>query len=227
MVLRIYNCKNEEVPVIGRFLVYPLRRDIKEFSAFLPKIFTNDYIVVFEQKIEDVNNLINPQAETVELKDATNHMYLVMDGLIVPIDMVSGYIKFTKGAIPISVRDFGLTALKQKIRSRDSEGVLKNLRIVNNNLEKYRSQLVGQGFDENIITRFTEALPAIEADNQRQFEIVNRRKEIVENNIGTINDLYKTIIEICNVGKVLYKGKNDLKVKDYTFAELKKNVRKS
>jgi hypothetical protein len=225
MSVRTYNCKNEEVPVIGRYLLYIFKRDFADFAAYIPVIFTNEYIIDFEQKINDVNNLVNPQAETVELKNTTTHMYSVMDSLIGPADIVSLYIKFSKGAIPISARDFGLTPLKHKIRSRDAEGVLKNLRIVVDNLEKYGAQLAEQKLDENIIRRFTDALPAIETDNQHQFEIVSKRKTIVENNINIINNLYGIIVEICKIGKMMYKGENDLKVRDYTFAELRKNVR--
>jgi hypothetical protein len=225
MATRIFNCKSEEVPVIGNYLLFVLKRDFTDFSTYLPKIFTNEYVVGFEQKIVDVNSLLNPQAETVELKNATNRLYSLMDGLIEPVNNVIGYVKFTKGAIPVSVKDFGLTALKQKLHSKDAEGVLKNLRTVVSNLERYRSQLIEQGFDENMSARFINAIAAIEADNQLQFEIVSKRKTIVENNTGLINDLYKIIIEVCNVGKAIYKGKDNLKVKDYTFSELKKSVR--
>jgi hypothetical protein len=224
MITRKYDCKIEEVPVIGGFILFPLRRDIDDFSAFLPKVFSNDYVVNLERKIDEVKNLLNPQSETVELKDVTIHLHLTMDGLIEPADKVAGYIKFTKGAVPISVKDFGLTALKQRIHSKDAEGALKNLRTVIDNIEKYRPQLVEQRLDDNTVARFTTALTAIETDNQRQFEIITKRKAIVENNVTLINDLYKTIIEVCNVGKTIYKGKDDLKVKDYTFRELKKKV---
>ena len=222
---RIFNCKNEEVPVIGNYLLFALKRDLVDFSTSFPKIFTADYVVGFERKIADVNNLLNPQTETVELKNTTTRLYSTMDSLIEPVDIVAGYIKFTKGALPISVKDFGLTALKQKLHSRDSEGFLKNLQTVTTNLETYRSQLSEQGFDQSLIPRFSDALVSINADNLHQFEIVNKRKTVVENNLGLINDLYKTIMEVCNVGKAIYKGKNDLKVKDYTFNELKKSVR--
>jgi hypothetical protein len=225
MATRIFDCKSEEVPVIGGFILFPLKRDINDFSAFLPKVFSNDYVVNLERKIDEVNNLLNPQSETVELKNTTNRLHLTMDGLIEPIDQVAGYIKFTKGAVPISVKDFGLTALKQRIHSKDAEGVLKNLHTVTENIEKYRPQLVEQGLNDNTVARFTQALAAIEADNQRQFEIITKRKTIVENNVAIINDLYKTIIEVCNVGKAIYKGKDELKVKNYTFRELKKKVR--
>jgi translation elongation factor EF-1beta len=225
MTARIYNCKSEEVPVIGRYVSFSLKRDLADFAAYLPKLFTEEYVAGFEQKIDDVNNLLNPQSETVELKNTTNRLYSFMDSLVDPVDKVKGYIKFTKGAIPVSVKDFGLTALKRKVHSKDAEGVLKNLRTVIANIELYRSQLIEQGCDEKTIAQFSNALTEIEADNQRQFEIVSKRKTIVKNNVNLINDLYKTIMEICDVGKAIYKGKNELKVKDYTFTELRKSVR--
>jgi hypothetical protein len=161
----------------------------------------------------------------VELKNTTSRLYSVMDGLIEPADKMKGYIKFTKGAIPMSVKDFGLTTLKQKVHSKDSEGVLKTLHTVIANIKLFRPQLIEQGCDEKTIAQFSDALTAIETDNQRQYEIASKRKTIVENNINLINDLYKTIIEICDVGKTIYKGKDELKVKEYTFNELKKAVR--
>jgi hypothetical protein len=35
MVLRNYNCKNKEVSIIDGLLVYPLKRDINKFLAYL------------------------------------------------------------------------------------------------------------------------------------------------------------------------------------------------
>jgi hypothetical protein len=225
MAERIYQGKGEEIPVIGNYLLFNLKNDFPEFNAYLPKVFTEDFIVNLEKQVVDVNNLFNPQIETVELKNVTAKLYSTMDGLKEPIDKVSGYLKFTKGAIPISAKDFGLTPLKQKTHAKDAEGVLKYLRIVIDNLQRYQGQLIEQGLTNDIIESFTLALTPIETENQKQFEIITKRKKIVDNNVNLINNLYKTIIEICNVGKTIYKGKNDLKVKDYTFNELKKKVR--
>jgi hypothetical protein len=205
--------------------MFLLEKDFNDFSGFLPTVFTYEYVAGVRQKIDEVNNLLNPNSETIVLKDTTNRMYLAMDGLIEPAGKVTAYIKYTKGAVPVSVKDFGLTALKQKIYARDAEGVLKNLRTVIANLEKFRPQLSELGLDDDTFAVFNNALTNIETDNQRQFEIVNKRKTIVENNVTMINDLYKTIIDVCNIGKAIYKGKNDSKVKDYTFKELKKKVR--
>jgi hypothetical protein len=225
MAEQIYNCKSEEVPVIGGYVLFGLKRDFNDFSQFFPKVFTPDYVPNFERKITSVNILLNPNNETVVLKETTGRLYSTMDGLIEPANRIVGYIKFTKGAIPISAKDFGLTTLKQKLRSKDAEGALKNLRTVIANIEKYHVQLTEQGLESDIVDRFKNALGVIETNNQLQFEIITKRKNIVEKNVSSVNDLYKIIIEVCNVGKTIYKGKDELKVKDYTFSELKKKVR--
>jgi uncharacterized protein YjaG (DUF416 family) len=225
MTERIYHGKSEEIPVIGNYLLSVLKEDFPEFMAYLPKVFTDEFIPGFEKKITEVNNLLNPQEETVALKNTTAQLYSTMDSLKELANKVSGYLKFTKGVVPVSAKDFGLTPLKQKAHVKDAEGVLKYLRIVINNLQKYRQQLTEHGLTEEVIQSFSQAVTSIENENQKQFEILNKRKKIVDNNIHLINDLYKTIMEICYVGKTLYKGKNDLKVKDYTYSELKKKVR--
>jgi hypothetical protein len=188
-------------------------------------MFTDNYILDFEKQIAEVTHLLNPQMETVALKNTTSLLYSTMDNLIEPINKLTGYLKFTKGAIPVSVKDFGLTSLKQKVRTKDTEGVLKYLRTVINNLQTYREQLAEQGFTDDIIEQFTSAIIPIETENQKQYEIINKRKAIVDNNLEIINNLYTTIIEICNVGKMLYRGKNALKVQNYTFRKLLKKVR--
>jgi hypothetical protein len=225
MKLRVYNFKDEELIIIAGFILFALKRDFADFVTFLPKLFNSEYIPKLESKIIVVNNLINPQAETVELKNTTARLYAAMDGLLEPADRVIGYIKFTKGAVPISAKDFGLTALKQKIRIKDAEGVLKNLRTIDANLQKYREPLTEQGLTDDVIAKFTAAVEPIETDNQRQFEIVDNRKRIAHENVNLLNDLYNNIVEVCNVGKNLYKGKDSLKVQDYTFTALRKKVR--
>jgi hypothetical protein len=47
----IFNCKIEEIPVIGGYVVFGLKRDFVDFSTFLPKVFTNEYVAGFEQKV--------------------------------------------------------------------------------------------------------------------------------------------------------------------------------
>jgi hypothetical protein len=220
-----FHGKGEEIPVIAGIIYSSLSRDWVDFQTSFPKIFTNNYLSELEEAIKKANSLLNPHVETVEMKNTTNQLYASMDSLKEASERVSGYLKFTKGVIPISPKDFGLTPLLQKIRSRDAEGVLKNLRNVIDNLQRYHQPLTEQGLTEDIINIFTQALAPIEENNRKQVEILSKRKIIVAENKNTVYDLYKTVMEICQIGKMLYKGKDALKTQDYTYSQLLKKVR--
>jgi hypothetical protein len=224
MTERIYRGKTEEMPVIANYLLSIFKADFPDFKSYLPLVFTDDYLLNFEKQITVVHDLLNPQMDTVELKNTTNRLYASMENLIAPVDKLTGYLKFTKGAINVSAKDFGITPLKQKIHSKDAEGIIKHLKTVISNLTTYREPLMAHGLTEDIVAQITSALAPIETENQKQFEILNKRKATVESNLSLVNDLYSTIMEICSVGKTIYKG-NALKVKEYTFSELMKKVR--
>jgi hypothetical protein len=55
--MKIYNCKNEELPVIAEYLLFSLKRDLSDFMAFSPK-FNNAHVTTFDGKIKTANNLI-------------------------------------------------------------------------------------------------------------------------------------------------------------------------
>jgi hypothetical protein len=223
---RNYKCKDEELPVVCRNASLYLRRDSADFFAFSP-VFNDDYLNAFDAKINLVDELVSPKTETDELKKITKRLYLTMDSLLDPIAKIRGYLRMAKDATGMSAKDFGLTSLSQKIAARDAEGVRQNLLLVVSFLKKYREQLVAVGLNEAVIEQFAAAVPSITEDNKRQFEIVNKRKTIVQKNLKTLNDLYKQLTDVLSIGKSLYKNTDPAKAKEYVFGSLMKTVRNS
>jgi len=223
---RDYNCKDEELPVICRFAAFSLKRDLAEFTAFSPK-FNEAYAAGFETKIAAVSEVVEPKSETLELKTITGRLYGTLDGLIDPINRLSGYIALAKASLTISSADFGLTQLRKSINTRDAEGAMKNLHTVNANITKFNVILSAQGLTEELSNLFVTAAASIATDKQRQYEIVSNRKTIVQNNLALFNALFDQLSEICTVGKVLYKTTNAVKLQEYTFNDLKKRVRRT
>jgi len=221
---RTYSCKDEELPVICNYVAYSFGRDLPDFEAFSSN-FSDVYFTGFESKIKLVDELINPRLATVELKGITKELYDAMDSLITPINHVAGYMKLAKSEIRITEKDFGLTLLRQKAKSRDAEGVLQNIKIVNANLGKHKEVLSKHGLTDELIYHFSTVAETVATNNQKQYEILSQRRVIVQNNLKVFNELAAQFNEICNVGKILYKGKDTLKLKEYTFTELKKRVR--
>ena len=80
---------------------------------------------------------------------------------------------------------------------------------------------------DDFISQFTDAAASVANDKQKQFEILSSRKRIVQNNVESFNGLYSQLTEILTVGKILYKPADHLKLKEYTFSELRKRVRQT
>jgi hypothetical protein len=221
---RNYNCKDEELPVICKNASTYLQRDLADFSAFSP-VFNGDYITAFEVKINSIDELVSPKTETDEVKNITRRLYTTMDNLSDPIAKIRGYLRLAKDSIKTSAKDFGLTALSQKIMSRDAEGVRKNLLLVVAFLKKYKEPLNAVGLNDIIIEQLEAAVSSITNDNNLQFDITDKRKAIVQSNVEKLNDLYTQLIDILSVGKSLYKTTDPSKYKEYAFSALLKSVR--
>jgi hypothetical protein len=201
-----------------------MRKDMRDFSAYSP-IFNEDYARIFAEKIDSVDELLTPKVETDELKKITKRLYRTMDNLVEPITKVRGYLSLAKDSAGVSAKDFGLTSLRQKIVSRDSEGVRQNLLVVNSFLDKYRTQLTAVGLGDDVIRLFNSSVASITGDNQLQFDIISKRKATVQKNLKVLNDLYKQLMDILNIGKSLYQVTDAAKSKEYTFNKLLRSVR--
>lgn len=223
---RNYNCKDEELPVICGFVALSLKRDLEEFTSFSP-MFTEAYVTGFEAKIDAAEELVQPKSETIELKVITERIYATLDGLISPINRVEGYLELAGKEIPISSADFGLVQLRKSARVRDVENVLKLLRTVEANINKYKEALSVKGLTDELTSRFGEAGDSLAEDKNQKYSLISNRTALVQNNLGQLNELNDQLTEICKIGKVLYKQTDKAKLKDYTFTQLRKQVRRT
>ena len=220
---RNYNCKDEELAPICNYAANGLNRDLADFSTFSPN-FNNDYLTGFKTRILNASDLVEPQSETQELKIITLRFHSTLDGLIDPLNRLTGYINLAQLEQIISLSDFGIKYLRKSIASGDAEGVIQALHSINGNISKYKDLLKAQGMPDDLVARFANAATAVAEDKQKQFAIISNRKRIVQNNLESLNGLYGQLNEILKVGKILYKTTDPLKAKEYAFTELKKQV---
>lgn len=223
---RDYNCKDDELPRICKATVANARRDQQDFEAYSPK-FTMTYLDGFGVRIEDVNRIIEPRAETAQLAALTQQLYETMDTLGGPLNRLAGYLKMGNGNLKITAAQYGINDLRKAIKRRDVESVIKMLYLVNVNNTRYAEVLKGHGLTDSLMKVFTEASIALDKDKQQSIEIRSSRKAIVQNNVGLFNELNDQLTELLYVGKILYKGVDEAKKRDYTFTELKKLVRRT
>jgi hypothetical protein len=223
---RSYNCKDEELPVIFRLSLMSLKRDLADFAAYSPK-FSESYLTDYASEIANVEELLSPAAETAEMKKITDRLHSGMDVLLNHLKHLGGYLKMAGSSIDLSSTDFGLSALRKGIGLSDPEKVLACLKDVNKNVRKYKAELSEQGLTDLFQAKLVEDYTSLNADRQLQYQILTNRKALVQSNVGTLNDLHGRLMEILRTGKILYQGKDPVKLQEYTFSELQKRVRRS
>lgn len=221
-VVRNYSCKDEEVPVIGGFALFNLRRDLADFTAFSPR-FNNDYVDMFDSKITSVKQLTSAEMDTVEHKKITEQIKNDCETIGLELNKVQSYLMLSK-SITISPADFGITATRRSINSKDIESILNNLKTLNTNIAKYREALQAEGMSDALVDKILLLTQNVDQNKQMQYQIISNRRLRVQDNISQINDLFALINEVLSVGRALYKKVDPAREKDYNMTELKKRV---
>ena len=222
---RSYNCKDEELPVICRFSLISLRRDLADFTAYSPKL-GETYLADYESKIAAVEELVSPKSETTEMKKITDRLSAGMNVLLDHVKYLEGYLKMAGNSINLSAADFGLSELRKGINNGDPEKVLDRLKDVNKNVVTYKAALAEQGFTDVLQAKLMNVYASLSADRQLQYQILTHRKALVQSNVETLNELNSRLTEVLRTGKILYQGKDAVKQQEYTLSELKKRVRR-
>ncbi len=222
---REFNCKNEELPVVCGFTALSLERDLSAFADYSP-VFNQQYLEGYKLNIAAVQELVAPNSETVALKLINEHTSVVCDALVDPINQLEGYINLAGSSVPMSVADFGLVKLRKSTRAHEVESMLPLLQTVDSNIGKYGTELAAKGLTDALRIKFMEARSVLANDKNKKYALISSRAGLVQNNMAMLNALHKQMVEICDIGKILFKQTDKAKLKDYTFAQLMKQVRR-
>jgi Na+/phosphate symporter len=162
--------------------------------------------------------------ETAKLKAITRKLHDKMMEMATLCNYLDGYIRLSKGDVPIAAKDFGIAKLRKSINGKDAEGAMDALRQVKQNIKTYRAALAKQGLSDAMVQSVEDALTLIKDENQNQYRQKLKRTNVSTENLEALNALYETMQTVLHIGKVLYR-KDKVKAREYTFAWLKKQVR--
>lgn len=223
---RNYPTKDQELPLMGRFMIDSLNRDILVFAGYSPE-FTPEYVTTFELKIKTAEELASPKSEILKQKATTERINETLALLNDGSNRLSGYVILSNGDLKMTPNKFGITALKKSINKKDVESVIANLKFVNDNISESKEKLAAKGLSEELITLFSNAATSLTDDKRKQTEQISNRKGIILDHISLFNEIYAQLCNIMTVGKILFKTTNSAKLQDYTFSNLKKRVRRA
>jgi hypothetical protein len=223
MRIRIFPCKIEDVPVIGEFVVNSVERDLNDFSGY-SSLFTIDYLVSIKIKIGVCKELVKSSVIAKELKFATQKLYDKSNNLRVKLNTLEGYLKLSADDLDVAVNDVNIKSVRQNISRGNIEGVLSSMKTALVAVKRNMPALEAKGLKQSLIDEIETQLQEINSLNDKQNELISKRNRLTSENIDKFNDLWSSLKPIFDTAKAIYRGVDDVKLKDYTIAHLKKRT---
>jgi hypothetical protein len=223
MKIKKFQCKIEDLPVIAAFILNSLKKDFNDFINF-SSLFTCDYLAMIEAKINTCRELMSSSIITKELKAVTKQLYDKSKGLRVKLNILEGYLKLVAGSLDVTVEDVGLKSVRNDITRCNTEGLMSNMRKVIITVKRNQAALEAAGFKSTLIDDIENQIREIDAINAKQNNLTSDRNRLTNQNIEMFNDLWDSLQPVLKAAKAIYRGVDDVKLKDYTMSQLVKRT---
>ena len=220
---KLFQCKFEELPVIGEFVVDSARKDIADFSSFSP-VFTALYFDGIDAKIAVCREKVRSWVVTQELKATTEKLVNMTGGLRVKLNLLEGYLKLAASDLDVKATDMGLSVVRAAISRGNTEKVIMGITEMLIAVRRNQAALEARGMKPALITEIAAIAQDISDLNVKQNELESARNRLTEENMELFNDLWKALLPVFETGKALYRGVDGAKLKDYTVAQLVKRI---
>jgi hypothetical protein len=218
------NCKTEEIPVIGQFVLDTVQRDLPDFTAAAPDI-DQAYLDNIVTKQGVINALVTRAEKTGELKGVTQSLYGRMDSLKPKLDLLEIKLKRASGQLAKPIAEFGLPKLRANIKKRNAEATIAALAVLLREIDTNTLALEAKGFTAAMRQEFVDNRTFIDSHNRLQNTLINQSSELTADNKALLLDYWRSIAELLGIGKLIYKN-DPVKAKEYTFTNLRTRVRR-
>lgn len=221
-----FNCRLEEIPVLCRYVLNYFERDQAEFIAYSP-LYNATYKSDFELRLAAVDDLVTPYTVTGEMKKITVRIDGHYANLRTELNKLEKYAKLAGNGLTVHPDDLGFKLIRDQVQSRNDEGVIRLLKELLRNLKVNAEVLAPVGLTPAMLTDLEAFIKTFTADSMAQTTKLKDRTELTRENVKEINALYAIVTDVLETGKVIFKAKDKAKVRDYTFTDLLKLVRKT
>jgi hypothetical protein len=222
-MIKKFQCKIEDLPVMGEFLLNSVKEDLNDFINF-SSVFTPDYLTSVETKINSCKELISSSVVAKELKAVTGQLYEKSKGLRVKLNALEGYLKLGNGELDVSVESMGLKNVRNDISRSNIESLMFNIHNLLAAVKRNQSVLEAKGLKQELIDGIESQTSEINVLNTRQNSLISNRNRLTKQNIEQFNDLWDSLQPILKTAQAIYRGVDSTKLKDYTVAQLMRRI---
>lgn len=222
METKKFNCKIESLPVIGSFLMLSFEVDSPTFISYSP-MFNEPFASNLKAKINVCANMISVEELQKQQKLVTRSLDTSIKSVRLLMNPLEGYLKIATG-LDVAITDFGIKKVRDGISSKRPEDTISGLKLVTANFLRNKTALVAVGCDPKTDEVLNQAIAELTDLNEQQNVFKNKCVRTTEEIIKEHNQLWDMMNPVFVAGKAIFKGKDEVKLREYTFSTLKRRV---
>lgn len=213
----------EELPVIAGFVADSLTADLSTFGEFSP-MFDEAYVAGIRTKRAYCLELESSNITIQKLKKVTAALVERENGLRPVLNKVEAYVKLAGSGLDVSADSFGIKALRTAISHGNDEGTIAGLQTLLKNINRNLAVLQAKGLQQATVNELSTAVTDIDTMNNEQNTLANERNQNTAANMKDYNELWDLLSPVLDTGRSLFRGVDDVKLKEYTMTALVKRV---
>ena len=195
-----FTIRKEEYTPLGDFISPSITRDLATYTARFPRI-NQSYLNEFLAKLLFVKELEAQLVIQENQQAATAALYKEATELNTELNFLKE--NFKDAALNTAT----IVDLKAALTSHNIEGALIQIESLKQYIIAHQQQLQDEGMAADFATTLQNHKTNLAAFNVQQNQYMNASKTLTDNNKAHYNELYQYITNICNKGKILFKGK--------------------
>ena len=215
--------RREDKIFIAEITFENLKTDKIPFLDFSPT-YDDTFIDWFEERISEARALVLVETMIGEGKNITKAVYKSMKELRPMLLPLEGYVKRAVD-LTVPVENFGIKAVREKIDSKDAEGLDLKLAIVVTNINNNLTALTDKGYKAADFIIFKDQRVKIRTLNLSQKLQDEDQAVVVAANNVILDALDVATRDILDAGKRIFKYTNEAKLHEYTYDRLLKRIR--
>ena len=224
VVVRVYGFRDSEYRYIGTYIRDRFKEDVGDFAEYTD--FADPFLDKYSKELDGLELIVFPINITNELSVVTERMYTNVFGIRPLIDRIANFALNAGSTLNVKVRDFGVQAVRDAINSSDVQDLDNALHKLDTNITNNLTALQAKGFKVVIQTDLAKLKKAIFDDNLEQARLLDKRANLVTNNLGLLNSIYTDYInKVVVQAKNIYRNTNKEKVAAYTYSKIIAKIR--
>lgn len=219
-----FYCKNEEVPAISGEVVSNYERDFADFSEFSSE-FTLQLAEELKQKRAHCLTMVKTKEVTEQMKSLTEQLPKTIKAIRLSVNKAEGYILLAEKLLDLPVSGFSISEFRTELSVKNIPAIVLQGNTLYTKLVRNQTVLASKGMSDEFLTLYKSQIDELDAQKITQKNKMSERAQTTDSNTKDFNELWEMTTKILVAAQAMYRGVNDLKLKDYTISHLRKQLR--